>query len=304
VSVVPAIFGNFTIDDLVFSDGLTQWAVPGGSAAYAALGAALWAGSSTIVAPVSGDYPLQSLGARVELSRCRRISHTLRNWGLYEDDGRRSFISRSNSRNWSDFSPNTSDVVTGFQTAAHVAPLPIDLAEELIRELRAKGATLISLDLDNHDLIGGCTPDRLMQMVNAVDLFLPSDQELLSLYPSMSPLEALRKLREQAPNIRLIAIKCGADGVIAHSAGMQEWISIPAIPVAVVDVTGAGDAFCGGVLSGFANQADDVEALMQGSVSASFCIEEFGVSCIASASREAAVDRVQWLRERVVYRPL
>jgi sugar/nucleoside kinase (ribokinase family) len=302
--VVPAIFGNFTIDDLVFSDGSTQWAVPGGSAPYAALGAALWAGSSTIIAPLGDDYPLQSLGGRADISRCRRISHTLRNWGLYEDDGRRSFIGRSNSRNWSDFSPNASDVATGLQTAAHVAPLPVDLSEELVSELRAKGATLISLDLDDHDLIGGRSPDRLMRMVNAVDLFLPSDQDLLSFYPSMPPLEALRRLREQAPNIRLIAIKCGADGAIAHFAGMRDWISIPAVPVAVVDVTGAGDAFCGGVLAGLANQADDVEALMQGIVSASFCIEGFGVSCIASASREAVVDRVHWLRERVVYRSL
>ncbi len=37
-----AVFGNFTIDDLVFPDGSTRWAVPGGSAIYAAFGASLW----------------------------------------------------------------------------------------------------------------------------------------------------------------------------------------------------------------------------------------------------------------------
>jgi hypothetical protein len=31
-----AFFGSLTIDDLVFADGSTRWAVPGGNAAYSA----------------------------------------------------------------------------------------------------------------------------------------------------------------------------------------------------------------------------------------------------------------------------
>jgi hypothetical protein len=33
------VFGSLTIDDLAFADGSTRWAVPGGNAAYSALGA-------------------------------------------------------------------------------------------------------------------------------------------------------------------------------------------------------------------------------------------------------------------------
>ena len=90
-----SVFGNLTIDDLVFADGSTRWAVPGGSAAYAAMGASLWTESASIVAPIGTDYPVEALGKRIDLSRCRRVPRTLRNWGLYEDDGRRHFVSRS-----------------------------------------------------------------------------------------------------------------------------------------------------------------------------------------------------------------
>jgi hypothetical protein len=33
------VSGSLTIDDLAFADGSTRWAVPGGNAAYSALGA-------------------------------------------------------------------------------------------------------------------------------------------------------------------------------------------------------------------------------------------------------------------------
>jgi len=81
------------------------------------------------------------------------------------------------------------------------------------------------------------------------------------------------------------AIKCGAEGVIAHAAGAREWIHIPAVPVELVDVTGAGDAFCGGVLAGFADENDPIEALLYGAVSASFCVEGLGVAGLAARNR-------------------
>ena len=98
-------FGSLTIDDLVFADGSTRWAVPGGNAAYSALGASIWASNVRIVAPLGSDYPWEILHGKVDLARCRRQVHSLRNWGLYEQDGSRHFISRSSSRNWPHFAP-------------------------------------------------------------------------------------------------------------------------------------------------------------------------------------------------------
>jgi sugar/nucleoside kinase (ribokinase family) len=304
VTSAISVFGNLTIDDLVFADGSTRWALPGGSAANAALGAALWARSASIVAPVGADYPVETLGPRIDLSRCRRIPRTLRNWGLYEDDGRRHFVSRGAARNWSEFSPQPTDASSGYQAAAHIAPLPYEIGMELIRKLRGAGTLSISLDVDDHDFLGKLNLDAVIELVREVDFFLPSRQDVLAIFPNLGPLEGLRELRSLARDVPLIAMKCGADGVIAHVADATEWVHIPAVPVEVVDATGAGDAFCGGVLAGFVERNDPIDALLRGAVSASFCLEGRGFTNLAAAVEERARERLGLLRQRIEFKPI
>jgi sugar/nucleoside kinase (ribokinase family) len=299
-----SVFGNLTIDDLVFPDGSTRWAVPGGSAVYAALGISLWMGHASVVAPIGADYPIEQLDKRIDLSRCRHVPHSLRNWGLYEEDGQRHFVSRSASRNWSEFSPKVADVLSGHQAAAHIAPLPHDVAMALARELRKAGTLSISLDLDDHDLLGRANLNAIADLINQVDLFLPSRQDILAIFAGEDLLEALRKLRILAPDVALIAIKCGKEGVIAHVAGADKWIHIPAVTVESIDPTGAGDAFCGGLLAGFTKDNDPIEALLHGAVSASFCVERLGFSGLSAATEEDADTRLQALRQRIELRPM
>jgi sugar/nucleoside kinase (ribokinase family) len=108
-------------------------------------------------------------------------------------------------------------------------------------------------------------------------------------------------LRALGPDVALIAIKCGADGVIGHAAGSPEFIEVPAVPVELVDATGGGDSFCGGVLAGFTQTHDLLDALLSGVVSASFCVEGLGLEGLVAATREAALSRVSTLRERVTF---
>ncbi len=291
-----AFFGSLTIDDLVFADGSTRWAIPGGNAVFAAMGAALWTGHASVVAPLGPDYPVGLLGKRLDLSRCPPVSHTLRNWGLYEDDGRRHFISRSSSRNWSEFCPRSVDASSGNQIAAHVAAMPRKLGIELIKELRKTGTRTISLDLDDHDLLRDTNLDETIELVQGADLFLPSRQDAAAIFPEMEPFESLRRLRSHAPHVYMIAIKCGAEGVVAHIAGTEEWVHVPALQVPLVDATGAGDAFCGGVLAGLAEHDDPIEGLLYGTVSASFCIEALGFAGLAAATQEQSRNRLAMLR--------
>lgn len=299
-----SVFGNLTIDDLVFPDGSTRWAIPGGSAMYAAMGISLWTGQASVVAPLGADYPVEALDGRIDLSRCRRVPRTLRNWGLYEEDGRRHFVSRSATRNWNEFSPRPADAASSHQIAAHIAPMPHAIAIELIRELRKAGTLAISLDLDDHDLLGDTSLDVTTDLVREVDLFLPSYQDALALFPGVGPLEALRRLRALASDAALIAMKCGAEGVMAHVSGAGEWVHIPALPVELVDVTGAGDAFCGGVLAGFAEEDDPIGALLCGAVAASFCVEGLGFAGLAAATQEQASARLATLRQRIELLPM
>ncbi len=294
--------GNLSIDDLVFVDGSTRWAVPGGNAIYSALGMAVWGERPAVVAPFGPDYPTAHLDGYLDLSHCPRIARSLRDWGLYEEDGSRQFVFRSTTRDWDAFSPRAADVVAG-TTAAHLAPLPWERQVELVAALRQAGAQVLSIDLDDRRL-AEVDHGAMARLMAQVDLFLPSRQDGRVIFPDADPAETVRRLRDLSPETPLIALKCGADGCLAHAAGSREILAVPAVPVVFEDATGAGDTFCGGALVGYARSGDALEALLHGAVAASFCVESIGVEGLLSSTPEKAAERLAALRAAVTKRPI
>lgn len=297
-------FGNMTIDDLVFADGTTKWCVPGGNSLYAALGMAIWGVRPSIVARYGNDYPVNAIGAkRVDLSLARKVGLTLRNWGLYEEDGSRHFIFRRATRDWFEFCPKVSDLDDGPYPHCHLGPLPWHLQSDFVAFLRQHGAKLISIDVDDRRIaeVDRCA---LTAMLGQIDFFLPSRQDIAALYPGISDVDALRCLRDLDSRTKVIGIKRGADGVIVHSAGDSDFVSLPAVASEVVDATGAGDSFCGGFLVGYAETGNAIEAALWGSVSASFAVAGLGVSRLAEAETSEAHSRLAALRGRAETYPL
>ena len=290
--------GNISIDDLVFEDGSTMWRQPGGNSVYSALGAAVWRERVCVIAPVGPEYPVEAVADRIDLSRCRPLERTLRNWGLYEEDGSRIFTFRTKTKNWFDFSPTLTDLADFSCDFAHLAPLRWELQIALIGSLRRDGAQIISVDPDDRYL---ADLDRatMTQLLDAIDMFLPSRQDVNALMPGKTPHEALRALRDLAPNLPVIALKCGERGVLMHSAGSKDFVEIPTTAEIVVDATGAGDAFCGGALVGYARTSSPIEAALWGSVSASFAVAAMGPAGLVAADFDEAQSRLERLRTRL-----
>jgi sugar/nucleoside kinase (ribokinase family) len=139
----------------------------------------------------------------------------LRNWGLYEEDGTRHFVFRSGMRKWEEFSPNVADLDEGPYAFCHLAPLPWELHLKLAAALRARAARLISIDLDDRRL-NEVPSSEIARLLGLIDLFMPSRQDIAAIFPGKTPLDALKALREMAPDTPVIVIKCGAAGAIAH----------------------------------------------------------------------------------------
>jgi sugar/nucleoside kinase (ribokinase family) len=297
-------FGNLTIDDLVFADGTTKWCVPGGNGLYAALGMAVWGVRPAIVARYGDDYPANAAGMdRVDLSLARKGGLSIRDWGLYEEDGSRHFIFRRATSDWLAFCPKVSDLDSGPYPHCHLGPLPWELQSEFVATLRQRGAKLITVDVDDRR-IAELDQHALKAMFSRIDAFLPSRQDAAALYPCLTDLDRLRRLRDLDSGIKVIGIKRGADGVILHSAGDRDYFNLPAIASDVVDATGAGDSFCGGFLVGFAETGNALDAALQGSVSASFAVAGLGTSRLADAEASEANSRLAALRGRVETYPL
>ena len=292
--------GNVTVDDLVFSDGRTCMNVPGGNSVYSALGARVWSAPTGVVSVSGPEYPfatLEALGITLDHLR-RTMPSTLRNWGLYEENGTRQFIFRGQHVRWEDYSPVPADLPDEVGGHYHLAPLPFSHQASLVAALRERGTDTITLDPDDRQL-AVIASERIQTLLVQVDAFLPSRQDVAVLFPSLSPQAALLALRERYPDTPVIAVKLGQDGVILHAHTTSSIVRVPAYHADAVDPTGAGDAFCGGFLYGYATTRDPVEAVLAGAVSASFAVERIGIDGLRAATAAEAERRLAHLRAAI-----
>jgi sugar/nucleoside kinase (ribokinase family) len=141
--------------------------------------------------------------------------------------------------------------------------------------------------------------EEVAELLALVDLFMPSRQDVAEIFPGRTPLDALKALRELSPDTPVVAVKCGAQGAIAHQRDETEYLNSPSEAGRAIDETGAGDAFCGGALVGFARRRALSEALAHGAVSASFAVEAVGPAGLVVAEPEAAERRLQQVTGRI-----
>jgi sugar/nucleoside kinase (ribokinase family) len=262
----------------------------------------VWAGRAAVVAPCGDEFPRARFPA-LDFTQSRRLPHTMRNWGLYEDDGSRHFLSRRDSLPWDAFSSDVADLGRGPYPHAHLAPMPWARVGALVDALRERGARTVSLDL--HDRVIAEAPrEALLALLARVDVFLPSRQDTDVLFPGALPLGALAQLRALLPAVPVLGVKSGEDGAFVHAAGSPDVLIVPPAATAVVDATGAGDAFCGGFLAGYARTGDATEAALCGAAAASFALASVGLDALAGAGATEAAARVAAVRARITTAPL
>ncbi len=289
--------GNLTIDDVVLPDGTTRMACFGGDAIYAALGASYWTREVQFVAPVGTDFPTQHLitlrdtGLDLRGLPQRQVP-SIRNWVVYESDGRRTWILRSNPNDFYELSPTLDDIPDDYRTSKAFLILAMDLAaqEQLVPPLKALGAT-IALD-PQEDYIKG-NRERIFSMLAGVDIFLPSQVEIERLLGHQDFERAARQLAEYG--CKTIIIKLGSSGSLIFDRVQDQFWNIPAFPAAVCDTTGAGDAYCGGFMGTYIRSHDLALAGEAGAVSASFAIEDFGLAHMFKADTQEAQKRLEYM---------
>jgi len=284
------VLGNLTIDDVVLPDGTSAMGLCGGNAVYAALGAAIWGPHVALAARVGPDFPqdhvarLEGAGLRLELVRVGVPS--IHNWALYEPGDIRRLIMWVESGSHVDQSIRPAELPAAVDEAAacHIAPMPLTIQSALVHHLRDDNRSSL-LSLDPHDEYLAGHEEKLLALLRHVDLFLPSRAEARLLHGQDDPEAAARAFVKAGA--RVVAIKLGSEGsFVCDANGVDQ--HVPAVPVRVVDPTGAGDAYCGGFLAAYRRRPDVVVAACHGSVSASFAVERRGaIALIEVDPREA-----------------
>ncbi len=131
-------------------------------------------------------------------------------------------------------------------------------------------------------------PD-LLQLLKRVDGFVLNDSEARQLTKEDNLITALKKIHQLGP--KYVIIKKGEHGAILSSRNGL-FVS-PAYPLhRVVDPTGAGDSFVGGMMGYLSTAKGSIDdnlrrAMIYGSVVASFCCEGFGLNFTTKIKRPA-----------------
>ena len=99
----------------------------------------------------------------------------------------------------------------------------------------------------------------------------------------------------QALGPQNIVIKCGSKGAKLYSGHHLDTIGVFPIKE-VIDPTGAGDAFGGGIASSLANGETMIESIINGSALASLTIEGFGIDRVYNANMDEIEKRKERLR--------
>lgn len=148
---------------------------------------------------------------------------------------------------------------------------------------------------DTMDLWLNIAMPDLLKLLKRLDAFVLNDSEAHQLTKEDNMFVALKKIHKLGP--KYVIIKKGSHGSVL--SGPKGFFICPAYPLHnVLDPTGAGDSFVGGMMGYLAAAKGSIDAhirraMIYGSVVASFCCEGFGLQRTTKTTRREIEQRVK-----------
>jgi cytidine kinase len=270
----------------------------GGSASHAAVAASFFS-PVRLVGVVGDDFPKKyvQLYRRhgIDLGGLQLKPGKTFHWsGEYEVNmnNRRTLLTELGV--FETFSPELPPAyqATPFVLLANIAP---SLQHHVLDQMRRPKFVVA----DTMDLWLNIALNDLIKLLKRIDGFVLNDSEARQLTKEDNVFNALRRIHQMGP--RYVIIKQGSHGSIL--SGPRGRFICPAYPLQkVVDPTGAGDSFVGGMMGYLASAKGSVDgnlrrAMVYGSVVASFCCEGFGLSRTEKVTRAQVRRRVKELAD-------
>ena len=163
------------------------------------------------------------------------------------------------------------------------------------------GATLAVAD--TMDLWINTERDELLELLRRIGGLVLNDSEAMLLSGEKNVVRAGRRVLEMGP--QFVVIKKGEHGAMFFSK--HETYVLPAYPTAdVVDPTGAGDSFAGGMMGYLAEQGNFEPktlkaAMAYGMLVASFTVEDFSLDRLRRIERADLERRMEQYRQMLTF---
>ncbi|MCE0523798.1 MAG: PfkB family carbohydrate kinase [Methylacidiphilales bacterium] len=265
----------------------------GGSASYAAVAASFF-GPVHLVGVVGDDFPSQHrqlfANRKIDLTGLEVAAGQTFCWsGEYEQNmnNRKTLSVALNV--FEKFQPKLPESYreTPYVLLGNIAP---SLQRSVCKQVR-KPKFVVA---DTMDLWIGLARADLLELLKEVDMLILNDSEAKQLTEEDNLIRAGRQIVAMGP--RYVAVKKGEHGCLLFGRN-GEFFSTGAFPLEQIhDPTGAGDCFAGGFIGHLARTDDTSfanlkEAIIQGTLVASFCCEEFSLRRLEKLSESEIHER-------------
>ena len=303
------IIGQITLDDAVLVDAPVKQDCPGGDGLYALSGAYIWnRGKHGLVVRRGCDFDLDQIakitGDRVNFDGVVSVPDVpnIHIWNMFDRKGNRYFIDQVWSGAQEYMAPRPEDIPRSYiesSKAVHIAAMPIEWEQELIRAMPLNGTSDLIVQVDPHfEGVYAQHRELWKELLQHITIFQPSELEFTRLFG----LENFENVADYIPYLKKItsygpkvcSVKLGGRGALVYSRETEECYHVPIYSNEnVVDVTGCGDTFCGGFITSYIEDGDIFKAAVKASVSASFNIEHYGCMENFSIPYEAVQERFE-----------
>jgi len=280
------VVGSVALDSLETPRGSVR-DVLGGSCTYFSIAASYFA-PVNMVAVVGSDFPaheLEFLASRgINLDGLETVEGKTFRWaGRYHEDLNLRDTLDLQLNVFGAFQPKLPDSYRDSELM-FLANIQPSLQARVLSQLR--NVKLVGADTIDHWI--RAERDALVALLPSVHVLSINDAEAMLLSGERNVVAAARRILDMGPATLLV--KRGEYGALQFAA--DDVFAVPAYPLEnVVDPTGAGDCFAGGMFGSLAEaKSFDRKALRRaivyGSVLASFCVEDFGPNRLRTLSRD------------------
>jgi sugar/nucleoside kinase (ribokinase family) len=270
------VVGSVVLDSVTTPFGMRN-EILGGSATYFSVASSYFTDVS-LVAVVGEDFPEEHViflrNKGVDTSGLERKSGKTFRWkGEYGSDLNTCKTLDTQLNVFADFSPKllSSHCSQEYVFLGNIDP---NLQRSVLEQV--KKPKLVACDTMNYWIENA--RDSLLRTLSKIDLLVINDSEAKQLSGESNIILASRKILSMGP--RILVVKRGEYGALLFNG--KSVFSVPALLMEeVLDPTGAGDSFAGGMMgylaaSGSTDDAAMRKAIVFGSVMASFNVMDFG----------------------------
>lgn len=266
------------LDDIALPDGTVQSSVLGGGGPQTAFGMSLFSHQVGIVSGVGRDLaPEISTWFAAQQIDTQGLAAsdwpTLRALQVMGRDGNRRQVWQSagdaiaRQLGW-----RLEDLPEAYRRARgwHLGIHPDQFDLERLQEIKAAPGRVLSVEAFR-PAGRPVAAAELQSLLDNVDIFSVNLQEAYSLVGEAEPEQLCERFMRLGQ--ALIVLRIGDRGSWAANPGTGEIVYAPAVKVPVRYEVGAGNAYCGGFLTGWVEENNLQEACARGAAAASFWIE-------------------------------